>query len=378
MLDGIRTFFKSIMSLVTAVMMILTLGSSGVSNTPTPSEKDYDQVKNVIYFIGDGMGPLHLEKTKQERNVALSMDTFPYKGRSITRSLSHKVTDSAAGGTALSCGVRTYNGAVGVYISDPVRIESVPRSITELCREKGMATGVVTTDKTSGATPATFTVHSTARGLTMDIDYQQIASPFDLIWGGVSEYTSEKNIERAGFTYVDTYDEMMNVKSGERSFAQFKNDLWHVTQSDPETPNLEQMTMKAIDVLDDTDEGFFLMVEGAHIDKNSHGNKDAEMTEALEEFDRTISEALKYAKSDGETLIVVTADHETGKIVLNDDGSYSFTQASHSDTNVPVLVYGSDTFIENDEVLNNFEIPIRIAYSLGFDETQFPKTVEKF
>ena len=114
------------------------------------------------------------------------------------------------------------------------------------------------------------------------------------------------------------------------------------------------------------------MIEGAHIDKHSHNNSDAEMTEALLEFDRTVEFALDYAKRDGETLVVVTADHETGAIVFNDDGAYSFTSGSHSAADVPVLVYGSDKLITNAEVLNNYEIPIRIAYLLGFSEDDFP------
>jgi alkaline phosphatase len=114
------------------------------------------------------------------------------------------------------------------------------------------------------------------------------------------------------------------------------------------------------------------MVEGAHIDKHSHSNDDTKMTEALQEFDETIEYVLNYAKADGETLVVITADHETGAIVANDDGAYSFTSGSHSAANVPVLVYGSDKLIANGEVLNNYEIPIRIAYILGCTEETFP------
>jgi alkaline phosphatase len=90
------------------------------------------------------------------------------------------------------------------------------------------------------------------------------------------------------------------------------------------------------------------------------------------EFDRTIELVLEYAEKDGETLVVITADHETGGIVKNSDGTYSFTQGSHSAANVPILVYGSDKLIENGEVINNYEIPIRIAYILGFTEESFP------
>ena len=81
---------------------------------------------------------------------------------------------------------------------------------------------------------------------------------------------------------------------------------------------------------------------------------------------------LEYARNDGETLVIVTADHETGAIVLNDDGSYSFTSGSHSGVDVPLLVYGSDKLLRGDETINNYEVPIRIAYTLGFTEDQFP------
>ena len=168
---------------------------------------------------------------------------------------------------------------------------------------------------------------------------------------------------------------MMAVEAGQRSFGQFENSTWHTEQTDAETPTLSQMASKAIDILDDGDEGFFLMIEGAHIDKRSHDNDMAEMAEALEEFDNTVREALEFAEKDGNTLVVVTADHETGGIVLNDDGSYSYTKGSHSSADVPVFVYGSHSFIENGQTVENYEIPIRIAYSLGFDEDDFPKEI---
>ncbi|MBR3869474.1 MAG: alkaline phosphatase [Clostridia bacterium] len=366
MLYFIRQALQPIIAIVMAIIMMFSAAG------PEKAPEEFEQVQNVIYLIGDGMGPLHLEKAKQERNITLTMDTFDYIGRSQTRSQANPVTDSAAGATALACGVRTFNGYVGVFYYDPLHVESQPKSLTELCIEKGMMTGIVTTDSTSGATPSGFSVHTSSRNNTEDIDTQQMNSDIDLIWGGTSDYISQETCEANGFTFVKTYSEMMAVEEGERSFAQFDNNTWGVEQYDAETPTLSQMAMKAIDVLDDTDEGFFIMIEGAHIDKHSHSNLDAEMAEALEEFDRTVAAALDYAEKDGNTLVVVTADHETGGIVLNDDGTYSFTSGSHSGANVPVLVYGSDTFLEDGEVVNNIDIPVRIAYSLGFEEGDIP------
>ncbi|MBE6799818.1 MAG: alkaline phosphatase [Ruminococcaceae bacterium] len=349
-----------------------TFGIFVPANTTAPEDYLDSNIKNVIYLIGDGMGFNHLEKAKNERNIELIMDTFEFKGESMTRSFTNAVTDSAAGGTALATGVRTYNGAIGVYPMDSLDVFSHPKNLTELCLESGKMTGVITTDETSGATPASFSAHSSDRGNTEDITEDQLTSDIDLIWGAQNGVATKENAEANGFTYITTSAEMLALKEGSRSFAQFTNALWTLTPSDINTPNLEMMTMKAIDLLDDTDEGFFLMIEGAHIDKHSHSNEDANMTEALQEFDETIEYVLNYAKADGETLVVITADHETGAIVANDDGTYSFTSGSHSAANVPVLVYGSEVLIQNGEVLNNYEIPIRIAYILGFTEEEFP------
>lgn len=370
--------FSAIWLEFVSVMMsfIMSFGTLfGIYVPPTTSSPDdyFDSnIKNVIYLIGDGMGFYHLEKAKNERNIELTMDTLEIRGDAMTRSFSASVTDSAAAGTALATGVRTSNGAIGVYPMDLTATFSYPKNLTELFIEGGKMTGVITTDKTSGATPSAFSAHSSDRDNTEDITDDQLRSDIDLIWGTENGLVSKSDARAHGYTYVTTYDEMMALEEGSRSFAHFTNDLWTLEQSDANTPNLEQMTEKAIDLLDDTDEGFFLMVEGAHIDKHSHSNLDENMTEALEEFDRTIEYVLEYAKADGETLVVITADHETGAIVKNDDGTYSFTSGSHSAANVPVLIYGSNDIIQNGETLNNYEIPIRIAYALGYTEDEFP------
>ena len=360
--------------------ILLTLGTTfGFFKAPTTkSAETYrdDNIKNVIYLIGDGMGFNHLEKTKKERNTALVMDTFGIKGSSMTRSFSDSVTDSAAGGTALAAGVRTGNGIIGAYYLDKNSRYSYPKNITELCLERGMMTGVITTDETSGATPASFSAHSSNRNNTEDITNDQLSSDIDLIWGKSNGVATKSKAEANGFDYITSYGEMMALEEGSRSFAQFTNSLWTLSQSDKNTPNLEQMAIKAVDLLDDTDEGFFLMIEGAHIDKHSHSNDDQKTTEATLEFDRTIEAMLSYAKADGETLVIVTADHETGGIT-DKNGTYTFTRDSHSAADVPVLVYGTDKLIRNGEKLNNYEIPIRIAYVLGFSEDEFPVSVNQ-
>ena len=371
---------SSFMAKVTATLIsiILTLGTAfGAYKAPTTkasSEYFDDGIKNVIYLIGDGMGFNHLEKTKAERNAKLVMDTFDIKGKAMTRSLTKRVTDSAASGTALATGSRTYNKAIGVYLFDKTPKYSYPKNIRELCNERGMLTGIVTTDDTTGATPSAFSAHSSDRYNTEDITMDQLSSSADIIWGTANGVATKSAAEANGYTYVTTYSEMMALEEGSRSYAQFTNALWTLEQSDENTPNLEQMAMKAIDILDDSEEGFFLMIEGAHIDKYSHSNRDADMTEALLEFDSTVEAVLEYAKNDGETLVVVTADHETGGIKADGNG-YKFTSDDHSSADVPLLVYGSDKIISKGEKINNYEIPMRIAYTIGFTEEDFPIAV---
>ena len=114
------------------------------------------------------------------------------------------------------------------------------------------------------------------------------------------------------------------------------------------------------------------MVEGAHIDKRSHSKDgDGAMTAVLE-FDRAISKAIDFAEKDGHTLIVITADHETGAVTPNGDGIYTWTSGSHSAADVPVLVYGCDSFIEDGETIDNIDIPTKAAAFMTKNEVYFP------
>ncbi len=137
--------FRAILSFITAIGMIFSL-FTGIMNPIEPSA----EIKNIIIMIGDGMGENHLNKAKQELNIDLAMDTFPIQGYSKTRSTSI-VTDSAAGATALSCGVRTINGYIGVYPEDPLNYCYHPMNVTELAMQYGKKTGIVTSDENTGA-----------------------------------------------------------------------------------------------------------------------------------------------------------------------------------------------------------------------------------
>lgn len=342
---------------------------------PKNARTDMDECKNVIFMIGDGMGFNSINKTKAEKGIAtLNMDTFPLQGESKTRSANNVVTDSAAGGTALATATRTNNDAVGVYPYDLSGIYSYPMNLAELAISQDKLAGVITTDSTSGATPSAFSVHTSARGNEEDITMQQLASDLTLIWGTKTASFTEELCAEAGFEYIYNKLTMDALKEGSRSFGQFGADLWH-TVSPKNMPTLAEMTSKAIDLLDDDEDGFFLMVEGAHIDKNNHNNNGEGMEDALVSFDNAVGVALKYAQANGDTLVIVTADHETGGITLK-NGTYEYTKGGHSSANVPLLVYGCDNFMKDGEAMNNKEASRRVACVMGCDN--FPiQTVRK-
>lgn len=357
-----------------AAVMAFIISLSSLFGIPTEKK-----IQNVILMIGDGMGEMHLKMTEEMRDVSLTINEFPQQGKAITRSANKKVTDSAAGATALACGVKTANGQIGTYwLEDPdfkYHANTHPKNITEVCRDNGLKTGVITTDDLSGATPGGFTAHTSSRNNDEDITSQQLKSGFDIIWGKEDGTLTEKQVTSAGYTYIDTIEEMNALTGDEKSYGMFTASLYHTYNKNDYTPTLSQMTEKAIELLDATNEnGFFLMVEGAHIDKKSHNKDEEGAAEALEEFDNAVEVALNYAKENKHTLVVVTADHETGGVTLNDEGVYEMTTGDHTNANVPVRAYapGNYVFIENWDTIDNTEISQRIVKALQLPADSIP------
>ncbi len=336
---------------------------------------DYREYKNVILMIGDGMGVNTVSATKDTRGVELNLDKMPVYGRSDTRSFIFDYTDSAAGGSALSCGVRIWANSVAIFPFYPFSLtkQKVPVSLTELAKANGKSAGVVTTDKTSGATPASFSAHAIARKLEKTISAQQLESDLDLIWGCESASISKEKCEKNGFTFVQTATQLEALESSSRSFAQFDFDEMKNCTGKKDTPSIEQMTKKAIDLLDDNENGFFLMVEGACIDKFSHKNNLEGATMNLVEFDKAVGYAMDYAAKDGDTLVVVTADHETGGIKYNGvTGEYYYTSKGHTTADVPLYVSAKDAGFTDGAIVENRQISVQIARVMGYGKDQFP------
>lgn len=354
-----------IMSLVISLTNMMGL------NFTAPAE-EAAEVKNVIILIGDGMGFNHLNSTEKVHGVDLSIyNRFEYYGEQMTRSASSLVTDSAAGGTALAVGTRTMNGYIGVYPTDPLGAIAVPASITEVAMKYGKATGIVTSDSIMGATPSAFSAHVRDRDLSQEIFDQQVVSDIDLIWGAAAGEVTVEACEENGKVYCDTLSDVKALTEGQKSIGQFDSStLWQGTDNG-DNPTLSELAAEAIDILSRDEDGFFMMLEAAHIDKRSHDQDGTGAMTAVLEFDKVVDVVLDYAEKDGNTLVVITADHETGSVTLVDD-EYKWLTGSHSGANVPCFVYGADSFIAEGEVINNIDIPdFAVAYMTN-NEQVFP------
>ena len=204
----------------TLLTLIVTLFSTVNNNFVAPVQ-EAQEIKNVVIMIGDGMGFNHLYSTQDTYGISLEMLTrTEYQGESRTRSASALVTDSAAGGSALSMGLRTMNGYIGVYPTDPLAFVAAPASITEVAVKYGKSTGVVTSDSIMGATPAAFSSHVRDRGLAEDIFEQQVASDFDLIWGAkATDIVTASEVEANGKEYVASLTEVQALEPGQKSIS---------------------------------------------------------------------------------------------------------------------------------------------------------------
>lgn len=361
------------------VVMSLILSVYGILGITGGASKDYEdgKYKNVILMIGDGMSFEHVDATEKYRNVDLVMNDMPVTLKSDIDSFIIPATDSAAGGTALSTGMRVWINSLGIYPFDPFSPDdiNVPINLGELVMTDGKSTGVVTTDKTSGATPSAFSAHVLSRSMEEEICKDQLINGFDLIWGGKTDSINEENTAANGWTYIDNRDEMNALKAGSRSFGQFNySDLYNCTDNN-NTPSVSEMTKKAIELLSANENGFFLMVEGACIDKFSHDNIMDGALMCTEEFDKAVAAALAFAEADGETLVVVTADHGTGGLTLQKDGEYKFTHGTHNVWDVPVYVSATDAGFTSGKEISNRDIPTQIARVMGYGKDQFPATI---
>ena len=345
----------------------LGIGANSITDDPA-------QYKNVILFIGDGMSENTLLTALAEDSTPFALRGMPVRGESRTNSWPGFITtDSAAGATALACGIRNINAEIGVFPLDPLGLKK-PANLSELALKSGRSAGVVTTDLTSGATPAAFSAHAPTRIQEGTISKSQLGSGLNLIWGGASDSVTKENTKAAGFAYVDNKTDWDALDKNSRSFAQFSYDDLSNTANTDQTPTLDEMTAKAIDLLGANEKGFFLMVEAAHIDKFEHSNDKEMAVHHARELDKAVKTALDFAALEDNTLVVVTADHDTGGLTFI-DGAWVFTTGDHTKTNVPVYVNRADAGFTQGGVWKNREVGAQLGRVLGFGPEVFPTSV---
>lgn len=344
--------------------------------------KQVGKVKNIIIFIGDGMGSPQLTVAsyfKNKTHGSLEIEKMPVVGLVKTHAENDWITDSASGATALATGHKTNVGMVGVT-SDSLAKET----IFEAGKKKGMKTGIVVTSHITDATPACFVAHVPQRGMRNEIAAQIIHSQLDVILGGGYEYfipqtvknsvrEDDRNLiqeaKKLGYQFVKDTTSFAAIKSGS-ILGLFNNG--GLTTNPPE-PSISDMTRKAIHLLNNSDSGFLLMVEGSQIDWRGHANDLEGIIKQTLLFDEAVKVGLEFAKEDKETLVLVTADHETGGITLTGDDRdtpFSFRvkwgTGGHTAIPVPIYAFGPHA-IEFTGVLDNTDIPKIISRLMNFD-----------
>lgn len=319
--------------------------------------------QNVILFIGDGMGVSHVFAGITANGGTLNLCNFKNIGFSKTQSSDNYVTDSAAGGTALACGTKTYNGAIGVD-ADTIAV----KSILELSEERGKSTGLVATATIVHATPAAFIAHVKNRSQYEDIAQSFVDTDIDFFMGGGKHFFTDRKdgrnlyneLKNKGYKIFDSLDDAKNCNDSKMGIV---TDWEHPDRAVNRKYSLADATDKAIDVLKTNKKGFFLMVEGSQIDWGGHQNDTKLLVGEMLDMDKAIGKALEFAAKDKHTLIVITADHETGGYaniygnMKTGDINGGYCTGNHTATMVPVFAFGPGAELfrgiyENVEVFN--------------------------
>lgn len=320
---------------------LVSVAASGQLDSPAPAPK------SVIYLIGDGMGLAHVSGAIASSAQPLALERATTIGLVKTSSANAYVTDSAAAGTALSSGVKTHNGVIGLDAAG----NAVP-SLFAYAAAAGKSTGLVVTSAVTHATPAAFVAHNKSRKNEFAIAEDFLVAQPDVFIGGGRKFFEKREDERVltddlrakGYTVAYTLEEVLAAPAGRLAGLLAAEGLPAATAG--RGPVLAEATSKALQLLGRNPNGFVLMIEGSQIDWRSHGNDWAGALAEIQDFDSVIKIALDYAEAHPHTLVVITADHETGGLSLlgSKEDKQKMTQnwstKGHSGTLVPVYAYG--------------------------------------
>lgn len=329
--------FKKIGAVVLSASLVLSGLSLGTVDAKPDGvdRKGKKKVENIIYMIPDGFSADYASNYRVYKGEDAVWDDH-LKGMFTTHSADSAITDSAAAGTAMSTGEKTNNGVIGLD-TEGNELET----ILEASQEDGKATGLVATSTITHATPAAFASHVDDRNNETEIARQMLANEVDVILGGgksnflpidqggnQEELNLIEQAEEQGYEFVETQGELLEsndiaLKKGEKLLGLFADDALapELHRAETEEPSLAEMTETAIDILEEDKDGFFLMVEGSQIDWAGHDNDAGWAMSEVEAFEAAVKEAIDFAKKDGETLVVVAADHDTGGMTTGSNGS---------------------------------------------------------
>jgi alkaline phosphatase len=291
------------------------------------------QAKNIILMIGDGMGPAHIHITwlyaTRQLGKSFVMTEVMDKGQTaymVNDTADSTVTESAAAATQMATGVKVLARSIGIGPDGKIL-----KTILEMAKEKGKATGLVTTSRITDATPAAFAAHVEHRSDETRIADQLVKSDVKILFGGgkdffISEQEMGKRKDRRNllneakqnkYAVVETAEEMKRVQ-GEKILGLFNqgNMSFEIDRKDTTEPSLAEMTAKAIGVLSKNEQGFFLMVEGGRIDHAAHHFDVGSVIFDTLAFDEAVNIAYDFQKANSDTLLIITADHETGGLVV--------------------------------------------------------------
>lgn len=329
--------------------IVCLLGLSLISCYPGKkaiSNKNHE-VRNVILMIGDGMGLSDIYAAMTVSDHPLNIIRCSYTGLQTTFSSNNYITDSAAAGTAIASGNKTKNGVIGMD-SLGTRV----KSILEIAKEHGLAAGLVSTSSVTHATPASFVAHQSSRGSYEDIALDFLYTGIDVfIGGGYDHFAKRKDklnlidsLKFRGYEVDTTLNMILNSTSGK--LAGFTSPGQNPYRLKGRGDMLPESSGKAIEILNKNKRGFFLMIEGSQIDWAAHANAADTVIDETLDFDKAVGVALDFAEKDRHTLVIITADHETGGVTITggDQKTHkvklSFSTKDHTAVMVPVYAFG--------------------------------------
>jgi alkaline phosphatase len=342
------------------LVVILILFASTISCNDT-SNQDPQEVKNIVLLIGDGMGVAQVYAGMSVTNDKLNFERAQYIGFSITKSASHYTTDSGAGATAFSTGKKTYNGAIAIDTNGkPIKL------ITDYASENGISSGIVATCALFHATPAAFAVHNESRHNYSEIAYAFRETKVDLLIGGgatvFDTMGTTKILQSKGYEIQPDLGKINPSVNTPLLALPFANHPPSIAEGRDEK-YLANATNLALSRLSTNEKGFFLMVEGSQIDWGGHDNNADYIITELLDFDKAVGVAFDFADKHPGTLVIVTADHETGGMSITNRNDREnklethFSTRCHSGVMVPIFAYGTgaqgfSSIMDNTEVFN--------------------------